>query len=61
MSKSVAVDFKVAKETKGTFRFSEVPTPGVAEMIGSLYVRKHVLHELGYPEELTVTITVKEG
>lgn len=55
---AVQATFVVAKETKGTFKYEEVPAPGEPEMCGSLYVKKHILHRLGNPETLTITITV---
>lgn len=55
---AVQAAFVVSKETKGTFKYEEVPAPGEAEMCGSLYVKKHVTQRLGNPEKLTVTITV---
>jgi hypothetical protein len=48
--------FLLEKETKNTRKFEEVPEPGQAPMIGTLYVQKHVLHNLGNPDRLTVTI-----
>jgi hypothetical protein len=55
-TKTATAKFVVAKETKGTFKFEEVPAPGEPEMCGSLYVKKHVLHRLGNPETITVTV-----
>jgi len=55
---AVQAAFVVSKETKGTFKYEEVPEPGEAEMCGSLYVKKHVAQRLGNPETLTLTITV---
>jgi len=48
--------FAFEKETKNTRKFEEQPAPGVAPIIGTLYVQKHVLHGLGNPETITVTI-----
>lgn len=48
--------FVFEKETKNTRKFEETPDPGNAPMIGVLYVQKHILHGLGNPETLTVTI-----
>lgn len=53
---AVRVAFELEKETKNTRKFTEVPEPGQAPAIGALYVQKHVLHGLGNPENITVTI-----
>ena len=55
---AVQATFVVAKETKGTFKYDEVPAPGEPDMSGSFYLKKHVAHRLGNPEQLTITITV---
>ena len=48
--------FVFEKETKNTRKFEETPEPGNPPMIGVLYVQKHVLHGLGNPEILSVSI-----
>ena len=48
--------FLLEKETKNTRKFEELPEPGQAPMIGTLYVQKHILQRLGDPTGLTVTI-----
>ena len=57
--KTVTVEFTMEKETKGTFRYSEV-TEGLNEpKIGALYIRKSALAEMGFkeaPAKLTVTV-----
>ena len=50
--------FVFQKETPGTHRFAEVEVKGEAPVMGTLYVKKHVIQQLGEPETLTVTITV---
>lgn len=46
------ITFDFEKETKGTKRFKERDT----EHIGTLYVRKPALAELGDPDVLVVTL-----
>ncbi len=53
--KNVVVEFTKEKETKNTFRFSE---NGDDPVIGTLYVQKRVMTELGNPETLRVTLEV---
>jgi hypothetical protein len=53
---AVKVLFAKVKETKNTHKFEELPEPGTAPAVGTLYVQKHILHELGNPDSLTVTI-----
>lgn len=53
---AIKVRFDFEKETKNTRKFEEQPEPGNAPVIGTLYVQKHVLHGLGNPERLTITI-----
>jgi hypothetical protein len=51
--------FAPAKETKGTWKFEEVTPVSLAEpKVGTLYVRKNTLAELGWAEgsELVVTL-----
>lgn len=40
--------FVPEKETKGTWKFDEVVADGAAPRIGTLYVRKTALDELGH-------------
>jgi hypothetical protein len=54
--------FEPTKETKGTWKFEEVlPTQFAEAKIGTLYVRKATLGELGYQpgQQLTVTVAVE--
>lgn len=50
--------FQVEKETKNTVRFKEV-NPPEHQVIGTLYVQKSVIQEMGNPKELTLTIEAK--
>lgn len=56
MSTPLNAVFKKDKETKGTVRFEETPPEGSAPIVGSLYVKKHALQQMGNPDELIVTI-----
>jgi hypothetical protein len=47
--------FVKVKETNNTIVFKEAPEKGVAPIIGSLYVQKHIA---GDAEEVTVLLTV---
>jgi hypothetical protein len=53
--KQVQLRFVRERETKTTIRFAEVD-PRDDPKVGTLYVKKALLHDLGDPEELTVTI-----
>lgn len=56
MPKQIQVWFEKEKETRNTIKFREAVTEGEPEVIGSLYVQKHALKELGYPTRLKVTV-----
>jgi hypothetical protein len=49
-------NFVFDKETPGTWKFKEQPPKGQPPMSGSLYLKKHVVEQLGEPEVLTVTV-----
>ncbi len=49
------VNFELAKETKNTHKYDEVPENGQPPRIGSLYVQKWALGETA-PASLTVTV-----
>jgi hypothetical protein len=53
--KRIVLEFRKAKETKGTFRYEEVEAAGGEVAVGSLYVKKGTLGEQP-PERLRVTI-----
>jgi hypothetical protein len=50
------VAFAKERETKNTVRFEEEPREGSEPAIGTLYVQKQALLELGSPTRLNVTI-----
>jgi hypothetical protein len=56
MSK-VVVKFAYEKETKNSVRFQEVPEPGQAPIVGTLYVQKWFS---GATKTLEVTIEKKD-
>lgn len=51
--------FKKEKETKGTWRYKETAEEGKA-VIGTLYIRKAALADLGNPNTLIVTLEKQE-
>lgn len=55
---TLTIRFAPAKETKGTWKFDEVVEGELEPKIGTLYVRKAALGEIGWKdgEELSVTI-----
>jgi hypothetical protein len=55
-ARKTTVKFKEVRQTKNTVRFDEVVADGDPTAIGSLYVQKFTLKELGNPETLTVTL-----
>lgn len=56
--KTFTVEFVKDRETKGTFRYAEEVPDGAGEAkIGSLYVRRFALSDLGMPEKITVTVS----
>ena len=56
MSKAV-VTFEFEKETKNSVRYKEVPEPGKAPVLGSIYVQKWFA---GQNKSIEVTIELKE-
>jgi hypothetical protein len=49
--------FRYERETKNTVRFQEVEDgDGEPEAVGTLYVQKWLLRQLGNPKELVVTL-----
>ena len=53
------VNFKMEKATKNTIRFAEVLESELdAPKIGTIYVPKSTLGELGWKEESTLTIEI---
>jgi hypothetical protein len=57
-AKTLTVQFKKEKETKGTHMFLEEGERDTHK-IGQLYVKRPACEELGNPEALEVTIKVK--
>ena len=56
MSRQI-IQFEVEKETKHSVRYKEVPAPGQAPVVGSLYVQKWFA---GASTSLEVTIEKKD-
>jgi hypothetical protein len=53
---SVVLRFERERETRNTVRFHELAGEDAEPLVGSLYVRKEALAQLGDPDELTVTV-----
>ena len=51
------ITFEFEKETKNSVRYKEVPEPGQAPVVGSIYVQKWFA---GSSKELSVTIDKKD-
>jgi hypothetical protein len=58
--KSITLTFALDKETKGTRRFREHAQDGECPVVGSIYLLKPTLAELGDPKRVEVTITAAE-
>lgn len=56
-----AIRFEQEKVTKNTVRFTEVVDGMDTAAIGTLYVQKYVLKELGYKEGQQITVTLEVG
>ena len=54
--KHIVLSFEQDKETKGTRRFAEDAPDGERPTIGSIYITKTALAELGDPTAVTVTV-----
>lgn len=48
--------FTKKRETKGTWLFEETVANGDVESIGTLYVKKHALQAMGWPQSLRITV-----
>jgi hypothetical protein len=56
VAKELTVDLAIERETKNKVRFNEV---GDDDVVGSLYLRKKAMEELGNPEDIEVIIRTK--
>jgi len=54
---SISVRFVKERETKNTIRFQEDHPETEPAKVGTVYVQKHALAQLGHPEEIEVKIT----
>jgi hypothetical protein len=58
--------FKVEKETKGTFKYQQVKPDGsphtieAGAQIGSLYIRKSAFAEGAAPQKITITVAKED-
>ncbi len=57
----LTLTFTREKDTKNTVRYREVVPDGDPGVVGSIYVQKFALKELGQPEQLTVVIRAGSG
>lgn len=55
-TKTRKVSFVLAKETKNTHKFEEVPEKGQPPIMKNVYLQKFVCEQMGNPETLSVTI-----
>lgn len=51
------IRFVKERETKNTHRFQEMIEENETAVVGTLYVQKSALEELGFPENLELEIT----
>lgn len=58
---AITIRFEQERDTKNTVRFAEVPAPGAATAVGTLYVQKWQVIALGNPQAITVTISAADG
>ncbi len=52
----IELKFVKEKDTKNTIRFAEQERDDGPPVVGTLYIQKYALKQLGNPETLTVTI-----
>ena len=53
--KTTTATFELEKETKNTVRYSETPEEGVAPVVNTIYIQKHVLGKTA-PQNIKVTV-----
>lgn len=54
---NIVLEFEKERDTKNTVRYQEV---GDVHSVGTLYIQKHAVKELGNPEKITVEIKAKK-
>jgi len=52
----VTVTLRMDKETENTIRYPEAKRPGKPVIVGTLYVPKTTLLQMGTPDAITVTV-----
>jgi len=57
--KTTVATFELEKETKNTVRYSETPDEGVAPMVNTIYIQKHVLGKTP-PTNIKLTVEVSK-
>ena len=53
--KTTTATFELEKEPKNTVRYSETPDEGVAPVVNTIYIQKHVLGKTP-PDNIKVTV-----
>jgi hypothetical protein len=53
--KTRTATFELEKETKNTVRYSETPDEGVAPMVNTIYIQKHIVGKTP-PSNIKVTV-----
>jgi len=53
--KTTTATFELEKETKNTVRYSETPDEGVAPVVNTVYIQKHVVGK-DAPQKIKVTL-----
>ena len=53
--KTTTTTFELEKETKNTVRYSETPDEGVAPVVNTVYIQKHVVGK-DAPKKIKVTL-----
>ena len=53
--KTTTATFELEKETKNTVRYNETPDAGVAPMVNTVYIQKHVVGK-DAPKKIKVTL-----
>jgi len=56
MADELVLTFETERPTKNTVRFEEVTEDDGASAVGTLYVQKWALRDIGRPERIKVTI-----
>jgi hypothetical protein len=62
MNKTITAQFNIERETKNTVRYQErTKADDSPPMIGTLYIQKTALAEMGETPPESITVTIKAG